>query len=617
MLYTSLISAAGFASLALTPIPPVQVFGIFVAVGIMIAWIFTVTFVPAYVMLISEKSLENFGRKAVHEEKQSWLTKILRRAGLFTYAKAKLILAIMAVIMVAAVYGITKININDNPVKWFSKSHPIRQADRVLNSHFGGTYMAYLVIESGEADGGNITEYIHLVRSGLLDMAVELEPKFPNALEVVDKMDRQLRAEDLRFETKAKFIEKMTEIVDENTAKAEDKELDLWYEISTFCEMEAEKLKIFKQPEVLKYISKLQGHLQDTGLIGKSTSVADIVKKVHQELTDGQKENYKIPDSQRIIGECLFQFQGGHKPWYLWHFISYDYMHSNIWLQLTSGDNRDMQKVVKNVDEFFAENKPPIPLKYNWAGLTYINVEWQKKMVWGMLQSFLGSFIVVFIMMSILFRSALWGIVCMVPLSLTILMIYGIIGIMGKDYDMPVAVLSALTLGMAVDFAIHFLERARESYKKFGSWKESASVMFGGPARAISRNVLVIAIGFLPLLAAPLVPYKTVGIFLCAIMALSGLVTLLVLPALLKLFEKRLFAPEAEPVSPACNCGLCLIISAVAVILLAINLHQYWQLGFSRLAWISIVTIPLMALICGILSRRRVCKRTEKKESEV
>ncbi|MFN2368321.1 MAG: RND family transporter, partial [Desulfurivibrionaceae bacterium] len=48
MLYTSLTSAAGFASLALTPIPPVQAFGIFVAIGIMLAWLFTIVFVPAY-----------------------------------------------------------------------------------------------------------------------------------------------------------------------------------------------------------------------------------------------------------------------------------------------------------------------------------------------------------------------------------------------------------------------------------------------------------------------------------------------------------------------------------------------------------------------------------------
>ena len=51
MLYTSLTSAAGFASLALTPIPPVQVFGIFVALGIMAAWVLTILFIPSYVML--------------------------------------------------------------------------------------------------------------------------------------------------------------------------------------------------------------------------------------------------------------------------------------------------------------------------------------------------------------------------------------------------------------------------------------------------------------------------------------------------------------------------------------------------------------------------------------
>jgi uncharacterized membrane protein YdfJ with MMPL/SSD domain len=237
-------------------------------------------------------------------------------------------------------------------------------------------------------------------------------------------------------------------------------------------------------------------------------------------------------------------------------------------------------------------------------------------MVKGMLQSLMGSFIIVFIMMTILFRSPLWGIVCMVPLSITIAVIYGIIGLVGKDYDMPVAVLSALTLGMAVDFAIHFLERARASFVQTHSWKDSAAVMFGEPARAISRNVLVIAIGFLPLLAAPLIPYKTVGIFLCAIMALSGAVTLTVLPAILTVAGKWMFKPGPTPASVGCSCVFCLIVSVATVVLVAMNLHQYWELGWSKLAWISIIAIPIMALVCGMMSRRQACKMIEKKDEQ-
>jgi predicted RND superfamily exporter protein len=607
MLYTSLTSAAGFASLALTPIPPVQVFGIFVAIGIMIAWVCTVTFVPAYIMMIREKSLENFGHETQHGEKQTWLGRLLAAGGRFTYAKAKVILIVLAAATAVAVYGITRIEINDNPVKWFSKNHPIRRADTELNKHFGGTYMAYLVLDS--ADDGTIqTQYIDELRKRLMDKSTQLREELPRVTDIMPGVEKVLLEQASDVKTKEELLDKMSQFANNKYDTADEKDADVWYEMANFFDLEKERLKVFKQPEVLRYIGRLQNSLEQTGLVGKSNSVADVVRKVYQELIDGKPENYKVPDTSAAVAQCLLQFQSSHKPDDLWHLVTTDYMHANIWMQLPSGDNKDMEKVVKAVNAFFAETPPPVPLTHNWAGLTYINTVWQNKMVWGMLQSFLGSFIIVFIMMAVLFRSVLWGLVCMVPLLITIVVIYGIIGLVGKDYDMPVAVLSALTLGMAVDFAIHFLERARTSYAETGSWRESSAVMFGEPARAIARNVLVIAIGFLPLLAAPLIPYKTVGIFLCAIMGLSGAVTLMALPAILKHLERPLFKRAAEVASPTCNCAFCLVISAAAVALVAINLHQYWGLGWSALAGVSVVAIPAMAVACGIMSRRRACK---------
>ena len=184
-------------------------------------------------------------------------------------------------------------------------------------------------------------------------------------------------------------------------------------------------------------------------------------------------------------------------------------------------------------------------VEVDWAGLTYLNVVWQEKMVNGMMTSLLSSFLVVLIMMMILFRSPLYGLLSMIPLTVTILFIYGLIGWVGKDYDMPVAVLSALTLGLSVDFAIHFLERARETVKKTGNWREACAEMFKEPAMAISRNAITISIGFTPLLVAPLVPYKTVGFFLATIMAMSWLATLFILPALLTLLQKKAFKKES------------------------------------------------------------------------
>jgi len=67
--------------------------------------------------------------------------------------------------------------------------------------------------------------------------------------------------------------------------------------------------------------------------------------------------------------------------------------------------------------------------------------------------------------------------------------------------------------------------------------------MFGEPGVAILRSAIVIAIGFLPLLAAPLVPYNTVGVFLASIMATSCIVTLILLPSIMSELKRFLF-PE-------------------------------------------------------------------------
>ncbi len=94
--------------------------------------------------------------------------------------------------------------------------------------------------------------------------------------------------------------------------------------------------------------------------------------------------------------------------------------------------------------------------------------------------------------------------------------------------------------------ASHFLERAREMQKNLGSWGTASTQMFKEPAMAISRNAIIISIGFTPLLLAPLVPYRTVGFFLATIMAVSWCATLFILPALVTMLKRVLFKTEVK-----------------------------------------------------------------------
>jgi predicted RND superfamily exporter protein len=612
MLYTSLTSAAGFASLALTPIPPVQVFGIFVALGIMVAWVLTILFIPAYVMFLKPETLDKFG--AVHtpgkEEALTFTGKLMNRVCRITYKYAKSILTVSVLLVIFAVYGMSLININDNPVKWFTPSHPIRVADRVLNKHFGGTYMAYLALTAKEQkyDGNSFAE-------GFKTRAEERmkELDFPEATSAFTEAINII-SETAPTSTNAREVyENITDIINEKLESSSDEIADAWDEVSLFVEEERQRDQIFKDPKVLNYISGLQNALLETHAVGKSNSLADIIKTVHRELFEGNEDHYTIPATSKAVAQCMISYQSSHRPGDLWHFVTPDYRKSSIWVQLKSGDNKDMSAVVESIEKYVAENPPPVPLETDWFGLTYINVVWQQKMVTGMMEAFAGSFLVVFLMMTVLFRSALWGILSMIPLTITIGVIYGAVGIIGKDYDMPVAVLSSMTLGLAVDFAIHFLARSRQMYPSFNSWEKTMPVIFSEPARAIMRNIIVIAVGFLPLLLAPLTPYKTVGALLAAILLVSGAATLLLLPALMKVLEKQLF--KSKPVAgQCCNCIACIISSATLAVLIALTLDSFAHIAWSKLTWFVVITIPILALGCGLISRREKCKNQSEQE---
>ncbi|MCK4887093.1 MAG: MMPL family transporter [Planctomycetes bacterium] len=614
MLYTSLTSAAGFASLALTPIPPVQVFGLFVAMGIMIAWVLTIIFIPAYIMFVKPQTLEKFG--AVHipnqQEHSTAMGRILHSIGVGTYRRAKPILAVTAIVIIVAVYGMSQININDNPVKWFNKSHPIRVADKVLNEHFGGTYMAYLALTAEDKEFVS-EDFIKDFNKQANARAKKLEADFPQAATVFGELQKITVESAKTSQSRKEAFEKISHSVADKFNQATDDIIDAWNEASLFVDQQKQRNQIFKDPAVLKYQAKLQQALLETQIVGKSNSLADIVSTVHRELFEGKDEQYRIPDSSSAVAQCMITYQSSHRAGDLWHFVTPDYRKSSIWAQLTSGDNKDMTKVVQAIDDYIAKNPPPVPLKYEWFGLNYINIVWQQKMVSGMLQAFIGSFLVVFLMMTILFRSALWGLLSMIPLTITIGIIYGVVGLVGKDYDMPVAVLSSMALGLAVDFSIHFLVRSRQMYSSFGTWEKTAPAIFAEPARAITRNVIVIAVGFLPLLLAPLTPYNTVGTLLASILLVSGAATLLILPSLIRVLEKRLFAAK-KVLGTGCNCVTCSISSVTLVALIAITLHQYAAVGWDKLTWVSVVAIPVMAISCGLLSRREKCKILNEKE---
>ncbi len=536
MLFTTLTTVAGFASLVLAPVPPVQVFGIFVAIGVALAWLLTILFIPAYLMMIPEQTLAGYGRPNTETDTdRSLMSRILTLIGRSSTQRPKSIIFSAFILAIVSVYGIIGIIINDNPVKWFEEEHPIRVADRFFNDNFAGSYMAYLSLKSQQTDTPFDANALQQQVDAIL---TPTDTESIAALALFRQHLDQLATQSL---SSISAIQQLTDFSQQQMAKAEGDDYYIWDALLLTLDTLRQRNEVFKQPATLQWMNDLQHYIASDPYVGKVNALTDIVKTVHRELLLGDPAAFTIPSTTNAIGQTLLTYQNSHRPHDLWHFVTPDYTHANLWVQLTSGDNKNMATIVDNVEQFISTNPPPTAIDAQWFGLTYVNVVWQEKMVSGMLNAFMGSFIVVLLMMIFLFRSVVFGLLSMVPLTLTVGFIYGLIGLMDKDYDMPIAVLSSLSLGLAIDYAIHFIARSRELVSQYGSWAKATPALFGDPARAISRNVIILSIGFLPLLAAPLVPYQTVGLFIALIMFSAGIATLFLLPALMTLLQRHLF----------------------------------------------------------------------------
>jgi len=303
--------------------------------------------------------------------------------------------------------------------------------------------------------------------------------------------------------------------------------------------LDSDKEDFIKEPSTLRYIETLQRQLEQNPLVGKTTSVADYVKHINRVLHQNDPKFEVIPDSRDEIAQYLFLMEMSARPNDLNNVVDYPFKRANIWIQLKSWDAGVMRKLIQAVQKYTRDH--PLPeAKFKPAGIAYFNMVWNDEVLWGMVSSFLASLVLVLGLLIFEYRSFKWGIISFIPLLATIVIIYGMVGWIGKDFDMPIAVLSTLSLGMAIDFAIHFVSRFKQRYKEVPDLEEALVWTVSRPGKGIMRNAILFALGFAVMMFASLTPYITVGIFMALIMALSSVATLMYLPALIVNFRKWL-----------------------------------------------------------------------------
>ncbi|MEO8007696.1 MAG: MMPL family transporter, partial [Betaproteobacteria bacterium] len=230
---------------------------------------------------------------------------------------------------------------------------------------------------------------------------------------------------------------------------------------SIYILVEGDKPDAIKDPAVLRAMDELQAFLVKQPNIGKVMSLAEFIKRMNQSMNGDDPAYFKIPDKQTTIAEYLLIYSMSGEPGDFDTYVDYDYQLANMVVFSHSDSTVDMLALWKSVKEFAKDRFPP-NIKLNVGGSVAQSAAITEVIVKDKILNVIQIASVVFLIAAVVFRSFAAGLLVITPLLLSVLVNMGLLGILGLKLNIPVALTSALAIGIGADYAIYMLFRLRE-----------------------------------------------------------------------------------------------------------------------------------------------------------
>jgi len=298
-------------------------------------------------------------------------------------------------------------------------------------------------------------------------------------------------------------------------------------------------------PRVVQGLADLEAILAGEPAITNVISFADYVKVMNRAMQEGNPAAYTVPDNHELIAQYALLFG----PNDLSRVVSPDFRAGAV-LALSRSDKvgwvQDLFARLRQV----ARSRFPSDVRVEVAGgelaqaLAMNDTVVHQKLL-NMLQ--IGS--VIFILSAVVFRSAVAGLLVLVPLISAALLNLGLMGWIHSWLSFATATYTAMGVSLGADFAIYLLFRLREEVRSRPLEDAMREVLLTS-GRAILFVASAIAAGNATLLASDFALWRQLGGYVALMMANSALAALSLLPALVLVTRPRfLSAPERRNAS--------------------------------------------------------------------
>jgi predicted RND superfamily exporter protein len=453
VLLAGLTTVAGFLSFVFgSYLTMIREFGVFSSLGVLLALVVSLTFVPAVLSYLGPSAAERrraaparaAGDAPAAGSAAAAGPRFLGRFGGFLLRRAWLILAVGGALAAAAIAVMPLLRREVDILSYFSRRTEIRQAERLMKENFGGSTTLQVLVSGDVQD-----------------------------------------------------------------------------------------------PRVLAEMKSVEDFLKSRPQLANVHSAVELLEEMSYALVDRRE----LPATRGEAASLFFLLEG--EP-VLDQRVRPDRQEALIQGTMANLNYRQLTALLKETEGFLASFQEG-PCSFRLSGTALIYSRLDSALASSQLWSLLAAVGFMFLCNLLLLRSAAGALIGLVPITFTLFILFGVMGATGIPLDVATVLLGSISMGMGIDYTVHFLSRYRHELERGLDHRSALPATLATTGQAILINVITVSVGFLSLLLGSLLPLRNFGLLIVVTMVSSGAAALSLLPAVLTLGAEKLRIKARAP----------------------------------------------------------------------
>ncbi len=471
-LYTVLTTIVAFTSLVVSNIRPVIDFGWMMTIGITLALVIAFIIIPAGMLLLGK------GPDSAVKDNSSAITS---KFAWFTEHYGTAVLLIAVGLAALSAYGINKLEVENRFIDYFRSDTEIYQGMQIIDTALGGTTPLDIIIQAPTFDETNMVD-VSDDQSADDDYGIEEEDDYGFEDEY-DDLDTESTSEN-------------------NTSGLTD---TYWFSSAGLADLQKLQRFIESQPEVGKVNSLVQLYAVARDLSNRELNDLEIAI-MRQSLSEDIYQQLVAPYLLEDIDEARIQLRA-----------------------METGGQLRRSELLEKIKNYAVDEVGINPDDIRFTGILVLYNNMLQSLYKSQILTLGAVFVGIMLMFLLLFRSIKISMIAILPNFLAAGIVLGGMGIMRIPLDMMTITIAAITVGIGVDHAIHYLTRFIREFSIDGNYVASMHRAHASIGQALFYTAITIIVGFSILALSNFIPSVYFGLLtgLAMLAALLGSMTLL------------------------------------------------------------------------------------------